>query len=138
MSAHTGAFFPQIAPPNPLRPVFDVYVNQVRLGATLSDFTIICGATEDAGFGNIVNQDKVTIRLAPGTAKMLYLNLITAISAYEESVAPIPVPHNLAKTLEDIKERISSNYRQQMESPNLENPTGSEPISAPTAFPPPS
>ena len=107
--------FPQIFPMPVTAQLFDSYVNQIRLGATISDFTIICGISEDNGQGQTVVKDKVVVRLAPGTAKLLLLNLQMAISAHEEVIGPINMPHKLAENLEMNKEKIILLYKEQMD-----------------------
>lgn len=69
--------------------VTDVYANQLRMGVTLSDFTIIFGVAEDDGQGIAQMVDKATIRLAPMTFKALLLNMQGALDAYEKSVGNI-------------------------------------------------
>lgn len=68
----------------------DIYANQLRMAATMSDLTLIFGVTEDHG-GNIYNADKASIRLAPATFKVLYLNLKMAIESYEASFGEIKI-----------------------------------------------
>lgn len=85
-------------PPIPLLPPFalgrrpnvtDVYANQLRMGVTLSDFTLIFSVTEDYGQGVAEVVDKAAVRLAPMTFKALLLNMKGALDAYEKSVGNI-------------------------------------------------
>ena len=53
----------------------DTYANQLRIGATLTDITIVFGIVEDLAPSHFVNKDKVAVHLAPGTLKLLVANL---------------------------------------------------------------
>jgi hypothetical protein len=105
--------FPYTAIPQ-MRELLDIYANQARIGATLSDFTIVFGLTEDAGNGQISNRDRVAIRLAPGTAKLLHLHLEAVIGAYEQAVGTISVPDRLVSELRTMKDGMAAGYTEQM------------------------
>src|SRR5487761_1081463 len=75
-------------------PIMDVFSNQLRMGVTLSDFTLIFGVTESGPTGVGINREKVAIHLAPVMLKQLLFNIELAVNAYEEAVAPIPIPAN--------------------------------------------
>jgi hypothetical protein len=102
--------------PRDISPPLDVYANQIRLGATLQDFTIILGTTEDLGIGQIGTKDRVVVRLAPATAKLLQLHLAAAVEAYEEAIGPIAMSESLGTQLATVKEKIVAAYKQQMQT----------------------
>ena len=67
----------------------DIYANQVRLGVTLTDFTIIFGIADDLG-SQTINKDLAAIRLSPGTMKLLLVQMSAVLSAYETACGQIP------------------------------------------------
>lgn len=96
------------------RPV-DIYANQIRIGTTLADFTLVFGSTEDAGLGQVINRDRAIVRLAPGTAKSLLLHLTMILQSYEEAIGPLPMPAQMVAELADIKQKITAGYAEQMQ-----------------------
>jgi len=111
----TQVTFPDVAQGAKDPDGMDVYSNQIRLGATLYDITVIFGATEDAASGQVIARDKVTVRLAPGAAKLLALHLAMVLEAYEECVAKVPMPARLSAELSKVKDVITGKYREQMQ-----------------------
>ena len=93
----------------------EVYANQVRMGATLQDFTVILGVIEEIGMNQVINRDRLVVRLSPATAKIMQANLTTIISAYEESVGPIAISGRLQPELDNIKARLVTAFREQMQ-----------------------
>lgn len=94
----------------------DIYANQLRLGSTLHDFTIIFGATDDRGVGQITSRDLATVRLAPALAKILEMHLRTAIDAYESVVGEIPISPRAKDDLEKVHETLVKAYSSHMKS----------------------
>jgi hypothetical protein len=78
----------------------DIYANQIRLGILPSDMSIIFGVTSDRGPGVLTIEDKATIRMAPVTAKILFLQLKVAVEAYEKSVGEIVIPTKVRQQIE--------------------------------------
>ena len=113
--------FPQVVqvPFTSVAPPLDVYINQIRMGATLMDFTIILGATEDSGSGQVTNRDRVAVRVAPATAKILLLHLEMLVSAYEESVGPVSVSQRLDAELAATKQNIVRAFIEQMQTAQI-------------------
>lgn len=109
--------FPQMVQASftPVVPPLDVYINQIRMGATLMDLTIILGATEDSGTGQVTNRDRVIVRVSPATAKILLSHLQMIVSAYEEAVGPITVSQRLEVELMTIKQNIVGAFTEQMQ-----------------------
>ncbi len=102
-------------PPLPVAPRFerdpaflDTYATQLRLNASLADFTLVFGVNDDIGPGNLAIRDKVAVHLPPVTAKILALQLRSIIDAYEEAVGEIPLPLNFDRYLEEAKSSLLS------------------------------
>lgn len=93
--------------------VYDSYANQIRMGVTLSDFTLIFGVIVDRGKAGSVNCDKCIVRLAPTTFKQLHLQMSAALAAYEQSIGEIPTPKNLVGMGEKIQTVLSKNLKEQ-------------------------
>jgi hypothetical protein len=119
MSSGVLATVPSFAqrPAGPSEPPLDVYANQLRAGATLHDFTLIFGVTEDIGANQVINRDKVTVRLSPGMAKTLALQLIAIVEAYEKGVGPIPTSDRNPAEIAALKASMIRNYQEQMAKP---------------------
>jgi len=92
----------------------DIYANQLRLGSTLHDFTIIFGATDDQGRGQIGSRDLATVRLAPALAKILQMHLRAAVEAYEKKVGPIGISARAEGDMERVRETLEKAYSDQM------------------------
>lgn len=88
----------------------DVYANQLRIGTTVSDFTLVFGAS-DEGF---TVSDQVSVRLAPGTLKMLFLNVKMALEAYEQAIGEIPVPSKLEQQISKNKITLADGLKRHM------------------------
>lgn len=115
--SQTGFIAPkQQLAPTVVEAVADVYANQIRLGATLADFTIIFGLTYDIGGGDVVNRDRVVVRLSPQTLKTLSLQIDAALGAYEAAVGQVPVPERVLTQLAATKEAMVAAYEDQMTS----------------------
>ena len=95
-------------------PIMDVFSNQLRMGVTLSDFTLIFGVTESGPTGIGINREKVAIHLAPVMLKQLLLNIEVAVTAYEEAVAPISIQANAREKLTEIKKALVSQLQAAM------------------------
>ena len=95
----------------------DTYANQLRLGATLNDVTIVFSVTDDMGPGHFVNKDKVAVHLSPGTVKLLLSNLQAVVAAYEKALGPIPMPANLPARLLEVQEGFAKNLAEQLNAP---------------------
>jgi hypothetical protein len=106
MSTTQLTWLPQISPVRG-ESFLDTYANQVRLGTTISDFTIIFGVSDDRGPAGVHLKDVVAIHLAPGTMKLLLGNLKSTVEAYEASIGTIPLPANTESQLEEQTRRIS-------------------------------
>lgn len=95
----------------------DVYSNQVRLGVTISDITIVFGLMEDAGPNQIVNKDKVAVHLAPTSAKSLMMHLKAAVEAYEKGAGEIPIPYSVLGSVASIIQLVPAMLRDQISAP---------------------
>lgn len=95
----------------------DVFSNQVRIGVTLSDFTVIFGATEETPLGPAV-RDRVAVHLAPGALKQLLAQLEMAVSAYEEALGHIPVPLRLDQYMTALRVNMVRNLRERISGPS--------------------
>jgi hypothetical protein len=65
-----------------------LYANQIRLGTSINDFTLLFGVTEDHG-GQQVLVDKAAISMSPISFKALVAHVNMVLSAYEETIGPI-------------------------------------------------
>jgi hypothetical protein len=90
----------------------DTYANQLRMNATLNDFTLVFGVNEDLGPNRFVIRDKAAVHLPPTVAKVLLAQLQAVIEAYEQAVAPIPAPSDLAAQTAQIKTVLESAFSQ--------------------------
>jgi hypothetical protein len=97
----------------------DTYSNQLRIGATLNDFTITFGITDDQGPGQIHTKDRVAVHLAPGTAKLLVANLRALVEAYEAAISPIVSPDGLDERLKELTEEFASALKEQLKAPGI-------------------
>lgn len=88
----------------------DTYANQLRMGATLSDFTLIFSVTEERGLGQTVVREKVAVHMPPTVAKMLLVQMQAAIESYEKAVASIPVPHDFQAHVDTIRTQLSEGF----------------------------
>lgn len=94
----------------------DIFANQLRLGVTLTDFTLVFGVSEESPAG-AVTRDRAIIRLAPGMVKQLVAHLEMIVSAYEEAIAPIPVQARLNDHLVMIRQTLLSTLRERLAGP---------------------
>ena len=94
-----------------------VFSNNLRLGVTLTDFTIVFCATEDTPAGPLI-QDKVSVHLAPGMLKQLLANIQMAVSAYEEAIGIIPMPARLDEYLALMHLRLVGNLKDRAAGPS--------------------
>jgi hypothetical protein len=102
----------------PRSPEFqDFYCNQARVTITLSDINIIFGATNDRGPGILTLEDRVSIRLAPMTAKILSAHLHALMRAYESVVGEIPMPAAVASQIDVQMQNLSQGLAAQMGTP---------------------
>jgi hypothetical protein len=109
-------FPPQLTPAfmaGPLAP--EVFANQMRMGVTVTDFTLVFAATGAAG----VPVDKVSVYLAPGMLKQLLLQVAMAVEVYEETVAPISVPRRMDEFIQRIRAELTTGLRSQMDGPDV-------------------
>ena len=114
---------PPVTPRFERDPAFlDTYANQLRMSVTTADFALIFGVNDDLAPGNVVVRDKVAVHLPPGVAKALLVQLQMAVEAYEEAIAPIPVPAAMASQIEMAKQQILAALTQQMR-PQRTEPT---------------
>lgn len=97
-------------------PVPEVFANQLRMGVTVTDFTIVFGTAVDMG-GTAVVADRAIVHVAPGMLKQILQNLIMAVNAYEEVMGEIRVPKPLEGQLANLKTQVISMLRQQMDGP---------------------
>lgn len=95
----------------------DVFSNQLRMGVTLTDFTIIFGANEETPMGN-VTRDRVAVHLAPGTLKQLLSHLEMAVSAYEEALGPIPAPKRLSEYMAALRANVVRSLQDRINGPS--------------------
>lgn len=105
----------------------EVFANQMRMGVTVTDFTIVFGIAVDGGSDTAMLADKVSIHVAPGMLKQILLNIESALSAYEEVMGEIRVPNSLVANVAGIKTHLAMMLRQQMDGP--ESPRNASPIS---------
>jgi hypothetical protein len=95
----------------------DVYASQMRMSITVSDITIIFGVMNDRGQNIYVPEDRVAVRLAPVTAKVLLHNLKMALSAYESVLGTIPIPPHTIRQSETNSEYLTKVLEEQMAPP---------------------
>ena len=100
----------------------DVYASQLRMSITVSDITIIFGVMSDRGQNIYVPEDRVAVRLAPVTAKVLLQNLTMAVSAYESVLGTIPIPSDTIRQSKANSENLTRVLEEQM-SPPASTPT---------------
>jgi len=105
-----GFVLPQ--PPHQSAPEF--YANQLRIGMTQLDFTLVFGTTEDGGPGNINSRDRATLRLSPSMAKFVLLNLQNAVEAYENAVGKIPFSPEFEAMINQNMERLTKALKEQI------------------------
>jgi hypothetical protein len=96
----------------------DTYVNQIRLSANLSDISLVFGVVEDIGPNQLVNKDRVTIRMTMATAKALMQHLEAAVGGYEAAVAPIPMPFGSAEGVAALKSGVEETLGNMLRSPS--------------------
>ncbi|MDA8051133.1 MAG: DUF3467 domain-containing protein [Rhodospirillales bacterium] len=94
-----------------------MFSNQLRLGVTLTDFTIVFGVGEDTPAGPNI-RDRVAIHLAPAMLKQLLAHLEMAISAYEEAIGTIPIPARLNEYTEILRKTLIENLRGRLAGPS--------------------
>jgi hypothetical protein len=97
----------------------DTYANQIRLSANLSDLALVFGVIEDAGLGQMINSDRVSVRLSLPTAKALMLNLKVAIESYEKNVEQIKLPPIAYGALENLRSGLEATFFQMLNAPPL-------------------
>ena len=95
----------------------EIYANNVRMGATLSDFVIVLGAIRDRGANAPVVQDLVAARLSPMTTKVLLMNLQAAMLAYEEVLGEIRLPNSVTQDMETVRTTLVNAFAAQMTAP---------------------
>jgi len=100
----------------------DIFANQLRMSATLTDFAITFGTAEGGHPGPTFVADKAIIHVAPGMLKQILFHIQIAVDAYEEAIGEIPIPKNLQKFLEKTKKALASQLKHQMEGPFSEEP----------------
>jgi hypothetical protein len=88
----------------------EIYANQLRLGATISDFAVVFGLQGPAGGV----RDRMIVHLAPTTLKQLALNVQMAVEAYEEAVGPISMPAGVKDQVAQFKRDLITGLREQM------------------------
>ena len=102
-------------------PIPELFANQLRLGVTITDFTLIFGSTLPqqgaASSGEVfgVVSDKVALHLAPGMLKQLLLQIEMAVAAYETVMGSIKIPDKLPASLARHKAQLIEMLGQQME-----------------------
>ncbi|MBV0888152.1 hypothetical protein KTQ54_06320 [Komagataeibacter oboediens] len=94
--------------------MYDVYANQIRMGVTLSDFSLVFGAIADRGKQGSHNVDKCIVRLAPITFKQLYIQMSATLEAYEQSVGKIPTSKKIVDGSKKIQKVLSINLKEQL------------------------
>ena len=88
----------------------DVYANQFRVGMTPSDFTLIFGATEDYG-PSVGIKDRVAIRVAPSTLKLMVLTLQNTLTVYEELIGAIPITQESQELIAANRAQLAQSMR---------------------------
>ena len=101
----------------PAQEVPDIFANQMRMGVTLTDFTLIFSVIAESGPTGAVNKDRAIIHLAPGMLKQLLLNTQMAVKAYEDAIAEIPIPKQIQQQLDQIGASLRDSLRAQMDGP---------------------
>lgn len=96
-------------------PVPEVFANQMRMGVTITDFTLVFGAAVDIGGGTPMAIDKSVVHVAPGMLKQMLQNITMAVEAYEEVMGEIRLPAPLAGHLANLRIQLTTMLRQQME-----------------------
>lgn len=97
---------------DPLYP--EVYANQLRMGITLSDFTLVFSTSNERT--NAI-EDKATVRLAPLTAKLLLQNLQMVLSVYEEKFGAINIPPKMMAQMEEQRKGLRDHLSEQLAPP---------------------
>ena len=96
----------------------ETFANQMRMGVTVTDFTLVFGTAIDAGPNMApVALDRSIIHVAPGMLKQIFQNIAMAVEAYEEVMGEIKLPHQLAANLANVKAHLVVMLRQQMDAP---------------------
>lgn len=110
--------FPVVPPGAFLNPGLpEVFANQLRIGATFSDFTLVFGTTDSAGIpGQAATtvRDRIAVHVAPGMLKQLLLHIQMVVDAYETAIGSIPIPAGSAEALEAHRKALIANLRQHM------------------------
>jgi hypothetical protein len=81
----------------------ETFANQMRMGVTVTDFTLIFGVGADAGTGPPMLIDKAIIHVAPGMLKQIAQNLAMAVAAYEEVLGKLESQNRWLHILQDSK-----------------------------------
>ncbi len=95
----------------------DIFANQLRMGVTVADFTIVFGVAADGGAGPPIVLDKAIVHVAPVMLKQMLLNIAMAVEAYEEVMGEIKAPKPMVAQVALLKERLITILRQQMDGP---------------------
>ncbi len=95
----------------------EIYANNVRMGATLSDFVVVLGAIRDRGNNPAVVKDLVAARMAPRTTKILLMNLQAALSAYEDVFGEIRMPTSFKQDTVTVHATLVNAFTAQMSAP---------------------
>jgi Protein of unknown function (DUF3467) len=96
-----------------ITPSLSVYSNQLRVGVTPGDVTIVFSTMEDHGSNQLLPEDKVSIHLSPMTAKLLLKNLEMIMNTYESVIGNIPTPPKAISQMETqatvLRENLTNN-----------------------------
>jgi hypothetical protein len=98
----------------------DIYANQLRMSILPSDLSIVFSVTSDRGPGVFTLDDKAIIRMAPITAKILFLEMKVAIEAYEKSLGEIQIPPKISEQINAHAENLSKGLADFMSTPDGE------------------
>jgi uncharacterized protein DUF3467 len=98
----------------------DTYANQLRMAVTPSDISIIFSVLTDRGPGTFTVDDRVSVRLAPITAKILMQHMQMIIASYEKVMGEISVPPRVAAQAEALAKNLTETLAQQMAAPSEE------------------
>lgn len=96
----------------------DTFANQIRLSANLGEITLVFGVIDDLGPGHLMNKDKVAVRLSMPSAKMLMMNMRTAIESYEAAVSVIPLAAGAEDGQRAMKEAMENSFRHMLNLPS--------------------
>ncbi len=86
----------------------DIYASLVRLSMTPTDFTLIFGAFEDFGPGQIYPQDRAAVRLSPQSLRILIENASSVLRAWEAQFGKVNLPKAIADEAKENEKRLST------------------------------